>query len=200
MAIILAFCNGAVLAADVIAQHRALMHDDGIAAKKLFDMAKGSAPFLKKHWRPVPRKRSCCFQTTARLAAELPLCRRYGKTKQISMRGSRNSARMSPRRSHKRKMKRVSRRLIRKFLKTAAAATNATRQLSSAGNPDKAAMLHLCFTGGGERHVGLGNFGSRDSIRTCGMTGQRGLSSAALSASGIAALGRFTLASEIRHP
>lgn len=34
-----------VLAADVIAQRRALMHDDGIAPKKLFDMAKGSAPF-----------------------------------------------------------------------------------------------------------------------------------------------------------
>ena len=45
MAIILAFGNGAVLAGDVIAQRRALMHDDGIAAKKLFDMAKGSAPF-----------------------------------------------------------------------------------------------------------------------------------------------------------
>jgi cytochrome c556 len=40
------FCGiGGVLAADVIAQRRALMHDDGIAAKKLFDMAKGSAPF-----------------------------------------------------------------------------------------------------------------------------------------------------------
>jgi cytochrome c556 len=36
---------GGVLAADVIAQRRALMHDDGIAAKKLFDMAKGTAPF-----------------------------------------------------------------------------------------------------------------------------------------------------------
>ena len=36
---------GGVVAADVIAQRRALMHDDGIAAKKLFDMAKGTVPF-----------------------------------------------------------------------------------------------------------------------------------------------------------
>jgi len=34
-----------VLAADVVAERRALMHDDGIAAKKLFDMAKGTVPF-----------------------------------------------------------------------------------------------------------------------------------------------------------
>ena len=45
MAIVLALGISGVLAADVIAQRRALMHDDGIAAKKLFDMAKGSAPF-----------------------------------------------------------------------------------------------------------------------------------------------------------
>jgi cytochrome c556 len=45
VAVILACGIGGVLAADVIAQRRALMHDDGIAAKKLFDMAKGSAPF-----------------------------------------------------------------------------------------------------------------------------------------------------------
>jgi cytochrome c556 len=44
-AIVLACGIGGVLAADVIAQRRALMHEDGIAAKKLFDMAKGSAPF-----------------------------------------------------------------------------------------------------------------------------------------------------------
>jgi cytochrome c556 len=43
--IILALGVSGVLAADVIAQRRALMHDDGIAAKKLFDMAKGTAPF-----------------------------------------------------------------------------------------------------------------------------------------------------------
>ncbi|MBV8770626.1 MAG: cytochrome c [Hyphomicrobiales bacterium] len=34
-----------VWAADAIAQRRALMHDDGIAAKKLFDMSKGTIPF-----------------------------------------------------------------------------------------------------------------------------------------------------------
>jgi cytochrome c556 len=45
VAVLLACGIGGVLAADVIAQRRALMHDDGIAAKKLFDMAKGSAPF-----------------------------------------------------------------------------------------------------------------------------------------------------------
>jgi len=46
VAIILACGIGGVAAAvDVIAQRRALMHDDGIAAKKLFDMAKGAAPF-----------------------------------------------------------------------------------------------------------------------------------------------------------
>jgi cytochrome c556 len=45
MAGVLALGISSVLAADVIAQRRALMHDDGIAAKKLFDMAKGSAPF-----------------------------------------------------------------------------------------------------------------------------------------------------------
>ena len=45
MPIVLALCVSGVLAADVIAQRRALMHDDGIAAKKLFDMAKGTAPF-----------------------------------------------------------------------------------------------------------------------------------------------------------
>jgi cytochrome c556 len=44
-AIILACGIGGVLAADVIAQRRALMHDDGIAAKKLFDMANDKAPF-----------------------------------------------------------------------------------------------------------------------------------------------------------
>ena len=43
--VVLALGISGVLAADVIAQRRALMHDDGIAAKKLFDMAKGSAPF-----------------------------------------------------------------------------------------------------------------------------------------------------------
>jgi cytochrome c556 len=43
--IVLALGVSGVLAADVIAQRRALMHDDGIAAKKLFDMAKGTAPF-----------------------------------------------------------------------------------------------------------------------------------------------------------
>ena len=43
--IVLALGVSSVLAADVIAQRRALMHDDGIAAKKLFDMAKGTAPF-----------------------------------------------------------------------------------------------------------------------------------------------------------
>ena len=45
VAVILALGISGVLAADVIAQRRALMHDDGIAAKKLFDMAKGSVPF-----------------------------------------------------------------------------------------------------------------------------------------------------------
>ncbi|SDR64265.1 Cytochrome c556 [Rhizobiales bacterium GAS113] len=45
VAVILACGIGGVLAADVIAQRRALMHDDGVAAKKLFDMAKGNAPF-----------------------------------------------------------------------------------------------------------------------------------------------------------
>lgn len=45
MAVILACGIGGVIAADVIAQRRALMHDDGIAAKKLFDMAEGNAPF-----------------------------------------------------------------------------------------------------------------------------------------------------------
>jgi cytochrome c556 len=45
VAIVMAFGIGGVLAADVIAQRRALMHDDGVAAKKLFDMAKGTAPF-----------------------------------------------------------------------------------------------------------------------------------------------------------
>jgi cytochrome c556 len=45
MPIVLALGVSGVLAADVIAQRRALMHDDGIAAKKLFDMAKGTAPF-----------------------------------------------------------------------------------------------------------------------------------------------------------
>jgi cytochrome c556 len=45
-AVVLLICGiTGVLAADVIAQRRALMHDDGIAAKKLFDMAKGTAPF-----------------------------------------------------------------------------------------------------------------------------------------------------------
>ena len=45
VAVVFALGISGVLAADVIAQRRALMHDDGIAAKKLFDMAKGSAPF-----------------------------------------------------------------------------------------------------------------------------------------------------------
>ena len=46
VAIMLACGMGGVLAAvDVIAQRRALMHDDGIAAKKLFDMNKGAVPF-----------------------------------------------------------------------------------------------------------------------------------------------------------
>jgi cytochrome c556 len=45
VAVMLACGIGGVLAADAIAQRRALMHDDGIAAKKLFDMAKGTAPF-----------------------------------------------------------------------------------------------------------------------------------------------------------
>jgi cytochrome c556 len=45
MPIVLALGVSGALAADVIAQRRALMHDDGIAAKKLFDMAKGTAPF-----------------------------------------------------------------------------------------------------------------------------------------------------------
>ena len=46
VAIMLACGMGGVLAAvDVIAQRRALMHDDGIAAKKLFDMNKGAIPF-----------------------------------------------------------------------------------------------------------------------------------------------------------
>jgi len=45
VAIILACGIGGVLAADVIAQRRALMKNDGIAAKKLFDMANGKAPF-----------------------------------------------------------------------------------------------------------------------------------------------------------
>jgi cytochrome c556 len=37
---------GAVWAdADAIARRRALMHNDGAAAKKLFEMAKGAAPF-----------------------------------------------------------------------------------------------------------------------------------------------------------
>ncbi len=46
IAVVVLTCGASgVLAADVIAQRRALMHDDGIAAKKLFDMAKGTAPF-----------------------------------------------------------------------------------------------------------------------------------------------------------
>ena len=45
MPIVLALGVSGALAADVIAQRRALMHDDGIAAKKLFDMAKGTVPF-----------------------------------------------------------------------------------------------------------------------------------------------------------
>jgi len=45
VAIMLAWGIGGVLAADVIAERRALMHDDGIAAKKLLDMANGKAPF-----------------------------------------------------------------------------------------------------------------------------------------------------------
>jgi cytochrome c556 len=44
-AVVLICGIGGVSAADVIAQRRALMHDDGIAAKKLFDMAKGTTPF-----------------------------------------------------------------------------------------------------------------------------------------------------------
>jgi len=36
---------GIVAAADVIAQRRELMKADGVAAKKLFDMAKGATPF-----------------------------------------------------------------------------------------------------------------------------------------------------------
>ena len=44
--ILLACGAGAVWAdTDPIAQRRALMKNDGIAAKKLFDMAKGAAPF-----------------------------------------------------------------------------------------------------------------------------------------------------------
>jgi cytochrome c556 len=39
-------CAGIVWAdMDAIAQRRALMHNDGVAAKKLFDMAKGAVPF-----------------------------------------------------------------------------------------------------------------------------------------------------------
>ena len=42
----LACATGAVWAeSDAIAKRRALMHDDGIAAKTLFDMAKGTIPF-----------------------------------------------------------------------------------------------------------------------------------------------------------
>ena len=45
-AMLIAFGAGAVWAeTDVIAQRRALMHNDGIAAKKLFDMANGKIPF-----------------------------------------------------------------------------------------------------------------------------------------------------------
>jgi cytochrome c556 len=45
VAVMLACGIGGVYAADVIAQRRALMRDDGVAAKKLFDMANGTAPF-----------------------------------------------------------------------------------------------------------------------------------------------------------
>jgi cytochrome c556 len=46
VAIILACGIGGVLAdADAIAQRRALMKQDGVAAKKLFDMNKGAVPF-----------------------------------------------------------------------------------------------------------------------------------------------------------
>jgi cytochrome c556 len=46
LVIVTAFGAGAVWAAtDDIAQRRELMHNDGIAAKKLFDMAKGTIPF-----------------------------------------------------------------------------------------------------------------------------------------------------------
>ncbi len=44
--IAMAFGASAVWAAtDDIAQRRALMHNDGLAAKKLFDMVKGKVPF-----------------------------------------------------------------------------------------------------------------------------------------------------------
>ena len=43
--ITLACGTAGVWAADVIAQRRELMHADGIAAKKLFDMSKGTVPF-----------------------------------------------------------------------------------------------------------------------------------------------------------
>ena len=43
--ILACWIGGAWAAADAIAQRRALMHDDGIAAKKLFDMSKGTVPF-----------------------------------------------------------------------------------------------------------------------------------------------------------
>jgi cytochrome c556 len=45
MAIILAFGIGGVLAADATTQRRALMKQDGMAARKLFDMSKGNIPF-----------------------------------------------------------------------------------------------------------------------------------------------------------
>ena len=46
LAIVMACGAGAVWAdTDVIAQRRALMKNDGIAAKKLFDMSKGALPF-----------------------------------------------------------------------------------------------------------------------------------------------------------
>ena len=46
LVIVMACGAGAVWAdSDPIAQRRALMHSDGIAAKKMFDMSKGAAPF-----------------------------------------------------------------------------------------------------------------------------------------------------------
>ena len=85
---------GAVLAdTDPIAERRALMKHDGEAAKKLFNMSKGKAPFdlaaVKESLKTLTkgrRKRRLCSPTTARPAAAPRRCRRSGKTRRKSPR------------------------------------------------------------------------------------------------------------------
>ncbi len=135
LVIVTAFGAGAAWAAsDAIAQRRELMHNDGIAAKKLFDMAKGTVPFdlavaqaSLKTLAIGAEKSPALFPDDSKTGGGTAALPAIWENKADFNARFANSPRTSTPPSPRRKTRRVSRRPLRPCSRIAAAVTSSTR-------------------------------------------------------------------------